>query len=124
MDIKGSVALVTGANGGLGRAFTQRLLDRGAAKVYAAARRPETIDLPDVTPVRLDITNPAQVAAAAELATDVNLIIITPAARAANAWQTATSTRSAPRSRRTCSAHCRSPAPSCRTWRATVAEPF
>ena len=75
MDINGSVALVTGANRGLGRAFAQRLLERGAAKVYAAARRPETIDLPGVIPVRLDVTDPAQIAAAAELAADVTLLV-------------------------------------------------
>ncbi|MFC4022186.1 short-chain dehydrogenase, partial [Micromonospora sp. GCM10011542] len=35
MKITGSVALVTGANRGIGRHFTQQLLERGAAKVYA-----------------------------------------------------------------------------------------
>ena len=34
MDITGSVALVTGANGGIGRAFVAALLKRGAAKIY------------------------------------------------------------------------------------------
>ena len=46
MQIKGSVALVTGANRGLGRHFAEQLLQRGATKVYAAARDPRTIDLP------------------------------------------------------------------------------
>jgi NAD(P)-dependent dehydrogenase (short-subunit alcohol dehydrogenase family) len=75
MQINGATALVTGANRGLGRRITQALLDRGAAKVYAAARDPRSIDLPGVIPVRLDITDPAQVAAAAELAGDVDLLI-------------------------------------------------
>lgn len=75
MQINGATALVTGANRGLGRRITQALLDRGASKVYAAARKPESVDLPGVVPVRLDITDPAQVAAAAELATDVNLLV-------------------------------------------------
>ncbi|MFL6124551.1 SDR family oxidoreductase [Actinophytocola sp.] len=75
MQINGATALVTGANRGLGRRFAQALLDRGAAKVYAAARDPRTVDLPGVVPVRLDITDPAQVAAAAELAPDVDLLI-------------------------------------------------
>jgi NAD(P)-dependent dehydrogenase (short-subunit alcohol dehydrogenase family) len=75
MQINGATALVTGANRGLGRRITQALLDRGAAKVYAAARDPRSIDLPGVIPVRLDITDPAQVAAAAELANDVDLLI-------------------------------------------------
>jgi NAD(P)-dependent dehydrogenase (short-subunit alcohol dehydrogenase family) len=38
MKIEGSIALVTGANRGLGAAFCRTLLDRGATKVYAAAR--------------------------------------------------------------------------------------
>ena len=75
MDITGATALVTGANRGLGRRFTQALLDRGAAKVYAAARNPDAIDLPGVVPVRLDITDPAQVEYAAALASDVNLLV-------------------------------------------------
>ncbi|MEV4294116.1 SDR family oxidoreductase [Microbispora rosea] len=75
MKIEGSVALVTGANRGLGRCFAAALLDRGAAKVYAAARRPETVDLPGVVPLALDITDPASVRAAAERAGDVHLLI-------------------------------------------------
>ncbi len=50
MDIKNSVALVTGANRGLGRHLAAELLKRGAAKVYAGARRPESVDLPGVMP--------------------------------------------------------------------------
>ena len=38
MNIKGSVVLLTGANGGIGRALTHELLSRGAAKIYLAAR--------------------------------------------------------------------------------------
>ncbi len=75
MDIKGSVALVTGSNRGLGRAFAQRLLERGAAKVYAAARRPETVDLPGVHVLRLDVTDPALIEEAAGLAPDVTLLV-------------------------------------------------
>ncbi|MFF4091786.1 SDR family oxidoreductase [Streptomyces nigra] len=75
MDIKNSVALVTGANRGLGRAFAQRLLERGAHKVYATARRPETVDLPGVEVLPLDITDPTSVRAAAEAAPDVSLLI-------------------------------------------------
>lgn len=74
MQIQGTVALVTGANRGLGREFARQLVERGAT-VYAAARRPETIDLGGVTPVRLDITDPAQVEAAAREAGDVSLLI-------------------------------------------------
>jgi NAD(P)-dependent dehydrogenase (short-subunit alcohol dehydrogenase family) len=75
MQVEGAVALVTGANRGLGRAFARALLDAGAAKVYAGARDPGTITDPDVVPLRLDVTDPAQVAAAAEVASDVNIVI-------------------------------------------------
>ncbi|WP_275002535.1 SDR family oxidoreductase [Promicromonospora iranensis] len=75
MDINNSVALVTGANRGLGRAIAQRLLERGARKVYAAARRPETVDLAGVEALALDITDPASVRAAAQAAPDVSLLV-------------------------------------------------
>lgn len=75
MDINNSVALVTGANRGLGRAFAQRLLERGARKVYAAARRPGSVDLPGVEVLHLDITDAASVHAAAEAAPDVTLLV-------------------------------------------------
>jgi NAD(P)-dependent dehydrogenase (short-subunit alcohol dehydrogenase family) len=75
MDIEGSTALITGANRGLGRHFAQQLLDRGAAKVYATARDPRTIDIDGVVALALDVTDPAQVAAAAQAAPDVNLLI-------------------------------------------------
>ena len=75
MKIEGSVALVTGASRGLGAAYTRALLDRGAAKVYAAVRRPETVTDPRLTPVRLDLTDRASIAAAAGQASDVTLLI-------------------------------------------------
>lgn len=75
MDITGSVALVTGSNRGIGRRFATELLDRGAAKVYATARRPELVDVPGVEVLPLDITDPASVAAAAERAGDVTLLV-------------------------------------------------
>ncbi|HMQ35866.1 MAG TPA: hypothetical protein PKD53_34495, partial [Chloroflexaceae bacterium] len=49
--------------------------DELISKVYAAARRPESIDLPGVEPLQLDITDPDSVRRAAELATDVNVVI-------------------------------------------------
>ncbi|WP_406108871.1 SDR family oxidoreductase [Micromonospora globbae] len=74
MKIAGSTALVTGANRGFGRHLAAELVTRGAT-VYAGARNPDTVDLPGVTPVRLDITDPASVAAATERARDVNLLV-------------------------------------------------
>jgi NAD(P)-dependent dehydrogenase (short-subunit alcohol dehydrogenase family) len=74
MRIEGSTALVTGANRGLGRHFAEELLARGAS-VYAGARDPGSVDLPGVTPVALDITDPVSVAAAAAATGDVTLLI-------------------------------------------------
>ncbi|NUJ88836.1 SDR family oxidoreductase [Plantibacter sp. MCCC 1A11337] len=75
MDIAGSVALVTGSNRGIGRRFVVQLLERGASKVYATARRPELVDIPGVEVLQLDITDQASIAAAAEIATDVTLLV-------------------------------------------------
>ena len=75
MKIKDSVVLVTGANRGIGLAFARELLARGARKVYAAARDPATIILPGVQALKLDVTKPEDVAAAAALASDVTLVI-------------------------------------------------
>ena len=85
MNIKGKVALVTGANRGLGHAFVQQLLAAGASKVYAAARDPGSIDLSSdlagpsmasrVVPIKLDVTNADDVTAAAKACADVDLVI-------------------------------------------------
>jgi NAD(P)-dependent dehydrogenase (short-subunit alcohol dehydrogenase family) len=81
MDIKDTVVLVTGANRGIGRAYVEALVERGAAKIYAGARDPNGLaDLVDrhrgkVVPIKLDITQPADVAAAATLCRDVSLLI-------------------------------------------------
>ncbi|MGW4525771.1 SDR family oxidoreductase [Amycolatopsis sp. NPDC004378] len=75
MEITGAVALVTGANRGLGRQFAAALLERGAAKVYAAARNPESVDLPGVVPIRLDVTDPESIREAAKIAGDVTLLV-------------------------------------------------
>lgn len=79
--IEGSTALVTGSNRGIGRAIAVALLEGGAKKVYAGARRLESVaDLvreygERVVPIELDVTNRDQVRAAAETATDVDLLI-------------------------------------------------
>ncbi|UJR82367.1 Hypothetical protein I5071_44320 [Sandaracinus amylolyticus] len=77
MNIKGSVALVTGANRGLGKALVSALVAAGAAKVYAAARDGRTAHAEEsrVVPLTLDITRPEQIAAAATKAHDVTLLI-------------------------------------------------
>lgn len=75
MKIENAVALVTGANRGIGLAFTRELLARGARKVYAGVRNPATVLPPGVHPLQLDVTKPDDVAAAAELASDVTLVI-------------------------------------------------
>ena len=75
MKIQGSTVFITGANRGLGLAFAKAVLAAGARKVYAAARDPSTVTLPGVVPVKLDVTNPQDVAAAAKLAADVDIVI-------------------------------------------------
>ena len=75
MKIENSVALITGANRGIGLAFARELLARGARKVYAGARNPVTVTQAGVHALRLDVTNPDDVAAAAALASDVTLVI-------------------------------------------------
>jgi NAD(P)-dependent dehydrogenase (short-subunit alcohol dehydrogenase family) len=74
MQIAGSVALVTGANRGLGRRFAEALTDRGAT-VYAAARNLAAVDLPGVIPIELDVTDQASIDAAAAATGDVTLLI-------------------------------------------------
>lgn len=74
MDLSTTTALVTGANRGLGRHLATQLLVRGA-EVYAAARRPDHVDIPGATTIALDITDPASVAAAVAATGDVTLLI-------------------------------------------------
>ena len=79
--IKGSIALVTGANRGIGRAIVDALVAGGATKVYAAARSSRSLESLThqhgavIIPVELDVRNAAQIAAAARLASDATLVI-------------------------------------------------
>jgi NAD(P)-dependent dehydrogenase (short-subunit alcohol dehydrogenase family) len=74
MKVEGAVALVTGANRGLGAAIAQGLLDSGAT-VYGAARDPATIANDRLVPVRLDVTNDDDVADAARTCRDVSIVV-------------------------------------------------
>jgi NAD(P)-dependent dehydrogenase (short-subunit alcohol dehydrogenase family) len=81
VSISGTTALVTGANRGLGRALVDALLERGATRVYAGARRLDSLtDLVAssggrVVPLQLDVTNADDVANVATVASDVSLLI-------------------------------------------------
>jgi len=74
MIIEGSVALVTGANRGLGRHLAEQLRDRGAT-VYAAARNPAAVTFAGVTPIALDVTDLESIARAAKITGDVTLLV-------------------------------------------------
>ncbi|MFJ6521177.1 SDR family oxidoreductase [Streptomyces filamentosus] len=74
MELKDAVAVVTGANRGFGRHLAAQLVERGA-KVYAAARRPEGVDLPGVVPLRLDVTDAESIREAARTASDATLLV-------------------------------------------------
>ena len=74
MELNNAVVLVTGANRGIGAQFVAQLKERGASKIYAASRD-GAIDVDGVEPIRLDITDPAQIQAAAAAAGDVTVLI-------------------------------------------------
>ena len=81
VEIKNSIALVTGANRGIGRAITEGFLKAGAAKVYTAVRNLSSVnDLIEqygerIVPVEFDLTRKETAAAAAKIATDVNIVV-------------------------------------------------
>ncbi|MEU9131686.1 SDR family oxidoreductase [Kitasatospora sp. NPDC048540] len=73
--IEGANVLVTGGSRGLGKALVEALYARGAKQVYATARDPRTVTHPDAVPLAMEITDPASVAAAAERAQDVTILV-------------------------------------------------
>lgn len=81
MQIQGSIALVTGANGGIGQYYIQGLQAAGAARIYAGARNPDSLkdiaatDPDRIVPIPLDITDAVSVQTAAETYSDVTLLI-------------------------------------------------
>ncbi|WP_138944952.1 SDR family oxidoreductase [Plantibacter sp. M259] len=74
-SLNNAVVLVTGANGGIGTAFVQAVLARGAAKVYASARTPRTWDDDRIVPLTLDVTDPSSIRAAVAVANDVTVLV-------------------------------------------------
>jgi NAD(P)-dependent dehydrogenase (short-subunit alcohol dehydrogenase family) len=81
MKIEGCVAIVTGANRGIGLGFVEELLAQGAARVYVASRgladaQAVAARHPDrLVAIELDVTRPDQVAAAAASCKDVTLVV-------------------------------------------------
>lgn len=75
MMIAGKSVLVTGANRGIGRALVDEALGRGAALVYAGTRQPFTHPDSRVTPLTLDVTDAAQVEAAAGEVSALDVLI-------------------------------------------------
>jgi NAD(P)-dependent dehydrogenase (short-subunit alcohol dehydrogenase family) len=75
MKIADTVVLVTGANRGIGQALVAEALSRGAQRVYAGTRQPLTHPDPRVTPLRLDVTDPAQIQAAAEQVQALDVLV-------------------------------------------------
>jgi len=74
-QLENRTVLVTGANGGLGTEFVRQTLERGARRVYAAARSPRQWEDDRVQPLVLDLTDPSSITAAAETASDVDLLV-------------------------------------------------
>jgi NADP-dependent 3-hydroxy acid dehydrogenase YdfG len=74
--IKGSVVLITGATGAIAQSLIAELKARGAAKIYAAARDVSSLKASDgLVPIKMDVTNDAEVAKAVAAAGDVTLLI-------------------------------------------------
>lgn len=81
ISIQDSIAFVSGANRGIGKAITEELLNKGAKKVYAGARKKESLnELTEkygdrVVAVQLDVSNQESVNQAAKEASDATMLI-------------------------------------------------
>jgi len=75
MSIADKTVLITGASRGIGQALVDEALKRGAKRVYAAARRPASHPDERVTPLRMDVTDAAQIQAAAERAGSLDILV-------------------------------------------------
>ncbi|MEM6552319.1 MAG: SDR family oxidoreductase [Planctomycetota bacterium] len=81
MNIQGSTVLVTGANRGIGKSIVEAFVAAGAAKVYATARNPDSVQPlieahgDTIVPLALDLSSPDTITAAAQAATDVTIVV-------------------------------------------------
>ena len=81
MQLSGRIALVTGANRGVGAALVDALMERGARKVYAGARDVSSLDGAAsrhgsrLVPIQLDVTKRSDIDAAADMCFDVEVLV-------------------------------------------------
>jgi NAD(P)-dependent dehydrogenase (short-subunit alcohol dehydrogenase family) len=75
MKIQNSVFFITGANRGLGLAFAHEAISRGVKKVYVGVRSPTEANTPGIVQVKLDVTDPASMVAAATQCSDTTVLV-------------------------------------------------
>lgn len=111
MQLQGAIALVTGANGGIGQYYIQGLQAAGATRIYAGARNPDSLreiaatDPDRIIPIPLDITDESSVRAAALPSSTGQTQTVEPARGTRQAGLPAQTTRAATLRSRALSAH-------------------